>query len=577
MGDVCLDETNRYGRQESYKLSHLDGVLPAVDPPYQSYEEEKRRAIDPDGNVASHASVIADTLKEPPANPSDLNASIAKAKELVAYVSDSNRKRRAAIGIKAKENVAVQMLRVPEVVGGKEPEEVASPKQPTVENDGMEKAADIESDNNEIDEEGPSMASRLRKQILSFLFVLMLAQMAYGVYHLGSHYVFGPTVSSGNETKFANESKSAPVEVMQHDCFIDHPADFFSPDETVNDQVCAGKFLPCPQWGRCHGGILRDCDDAGNVFDGVVRFVLNSNGDGCIPTTEVLEIVSIVKDALAVMTVSQHCNMWNRLGKGDVLGSSEGQLYPLFRIEKVVEFLGSHLEEGTFISNKKVVETLLWLEPVDSSVLRYGSFAANGEEMDAIGLANDVSTNSLPFPLICSVRTVSWELFMLSFTIFGYLAKMSWHYIYNFPYLSVLVMVLAYIVNLFMKRKRRLEKIREIFPQVMEITYDRLAEVDNNEGYAALMLRDDIGRDMYPTQLKKREFFFNEVWPRVVADIHSDNRVRKFRKEANGKNLEHWDLHKQPKQGRRLRKFLGTSAPKLDAVVNEQAPAGRDP
>jgi hypothetical protein len=82
---------------------------------------------------------------------------------------------------------------------------------------------------------------------------------------------------------------------------------------------------------------------------------------------------------------------------------------------------------------------------------------------------------------------------------------------------------------------------------------------------------------MYPTQLKKREFFFNEVWPRVVADIHSDNRVRKFRKEANGKNLEHWDLHKQPKQGRRLRKFLGTSAPKLDAVVNEQAPAGRDP
>jgi hypothetical protein len=45
----------------------------------------------------------------------------------------------------------------------------------------------------------------------------------------------------------------------------------------------------------------------------------------------------------------------------------------------------------------------------------------------------------------------------------------------------------------------------------MEITYNRLAKVDNNEGYAAIMLCGEIGRDMYPTQLKKREFFFNEV------------------------------------------------------------------
>jgi hypothetical protein len=94
---------------------------------------------------------------------------------------------------------------------------------------------------------------------------------------------------------------------------------------------------------------------------------------------------------------------------------------------------GSHLEEGVFISNKKVVETLLWLEPVDPWVLRYGSFAAYGEDMDAIGLSNDVSTNSLPFPLICSVRTDH--------------GSCSWHYIYNFPYLSVLVVVLAYIVS----------------------------------------------------------------------------------------------------------------------------------
>ncbi len=98
----------------------------------------------------------------------------------------------------------------------------------------------------------------------------------------------------------------------------------------------------------------------------------------------------------------------------------------------------------------------------------------------------------------------------------------------------------------------------------MEAAYDRLAQCDNNEGYAALMLRDDVGRDMYPTNLRERTFLYTDVWPRVILEVHSDNRVRKFRKEANGKNLEHWDLHKQSKKGRILRKSSG-STPKLDA------------
>lgn len=167
---------------------------------------------------------------------------------------------------------------------------------------------------------------------------------------------------------------------------------------------------------------------------------------------------------------------------------------------------------------------------------------------------------------------------MLSFGIFWHLAKFAWYSIFNHPVISAVALVMSYVAYLFMKRKRRLEKIRELYPQVLDAAYDRLAEFDNSEGYAALMLRDDIVRSMYPTNIAARNFLYNDVWPRVIAEIHSDNRVRKFRKEANGKSLEHWDLHIQSKRGRRLRKSLG-SAPELPAIVKneEEAPVGRDP
>jgi hypothetical protein len=127
-----------------------------------------------------------------------------------------------------------------------------------------------------------------------------------------------------------------------------------------------------------------------------------------------------------------------------------------------------------------------------------------------------------------------------------------------------------------MKKKRRLAKIQDLLEPVLEAAYDRLAQCDNNEGYAALMLRDDVGRDMYPTNLRERTFLYTDVWPRVILEVHSDNRVSKFRKEANGKILEHWDLHKQSKKGRILRKSLG-STPKLDAGVSPPPAISRDP
>ncbi|KAL3776910.1 hypothetical protein ACHAWO_004149 [Cyclotella atomus] len=590
-GDLCLEPSGGdaiFGRKESFS-KQLDNI-PAVDPPYHSQrrdscsvsedEKESRRAVDPDGSVAAYRKSIQMNTEE------ELKESVARARGMISFVSDSNKKRRARIGIKsaaAEENVAVQLLRLLDGTnGGKEPEEVGA-SEDHVKDGAMEEDAEIVVGSTTVsdDEAKPSFVKKMWKRAIWVLFAAMMVQLAFGVYYVATNHVLSPSVTSNNETKSASLNQSKPVEEeKQHHCFIDHPADFFAPDENMDEQLCAGIFVPCPQWGRCHAGLLHDCDDAGNQFNGIKLFVPNQNLDGCIVTEQVLEIVASVKEALATMTVAQHCKIWNN-GNGNVIPPSEEQSYPMFRMEKVIETMQTMLvndEKSILNDDHMTIQLLMWLEPVDSSVLRFGSLSAEEGVIDAIGLANAISPNSLSWPLSCSIRIMAWEALVLSIGIFWYLAKFAWYYICNHPIISAVALVMSYFVHLFMKRKRRLARIRELYPQVLEAAYDLLAELDNSEGYAVLMLRDDIVRSMYPTNIAARNFLYNEVWPRVIAEIHSDNRVRKFRKEANGKSLEHWDLHIQSKRGRRLRKSLG-SAPELPAIVKteEEAPAGRDP
>ena len=606
LGDICLDTdkdaafathtSNVANHRKGSFNKHVSGKLPSVDPPYTRLnpdvraENKKESGIDPDGSVMPYRPSVTANITT--SQNQAVDASILKAKALVSLVAESNNKRRAALGIKStkKNSVAVQMLRVskePEDVAGKDPEEAENLRQSRKEEDGMENAANIDTDNRDeiVDEaESPTFAKKIGKRVLFFLFVVMMAQMCYGMFYLATEHVFRPSMTPKNVTEsvnLANESKESE-EVAHPNCFIDHPADFFTPSETIDEELCAGKFVPCPQWGRCHAGTLLDCQDAGNEFNGTLRFIPNAKGDACAPTEEVLEVLEYVKSVLAGMTVSQHCNMWDKFSRNDVVSAANEQSYPMFRVEKVAETM-KIMSKGMLDSLPLdfVLKMLLWLEPVDSSVLQFGSFPRTEEDViDAVGLASTVPPNDLPFTTTCYVRTMSWELLVFLFRFIQHLAKFTWHCICNRPFFSIVVMVLSYIVKTFLKRKLRLTQINELYPQVLDSAYDRLAELDNSDGYPVLMLRDDIGREMYPTNLGKRAFLYNDVWPRIIAEIHSDNRVRKFRKEANGKDLEHWDLHKQPKQTRRLRRSLGNT-PIRDVDVKpkeeEEVSAGRDP
>ena len=103
-------------------------------------------------------------------------------------------------------------------------------------------------------------------------------------------------------------------------------------------------------------------------------------------------------------------------------------------------------------------------------------------------------------------------------------------------------------------QKEASSKGARTFDIVKEEAYDRLAHCDGSGGYAALHLRDDVGHAMYPSNQRERLFMFQHVWPRVIIEVRADNRVRKFRKAADGKQLEHWDLNTNSKCGWQQRK-----------------------
>jgi predicted alpha-1,6-mannanase (GH76 family) len=77
---------------------------------------------------------------------------------------------------------------------------------------------------------------------------------------------------------------------------------------------------------------------------------------------------------------------------------------------------------------------------------------------------------------------------------------------------------------------------------------------------------------MYPSNVRERLFMYNYVWPRMIVEVRADNRVRKFRKTADGKQLEHWDLNTNSKRGWQLRKTPNKSPTKTVEPVGKRDP-----
>lgn len=388
----------------------------------------------------------------------------------------------------------------------------------------------------------------LKKSLIGFGALIMFVELGIGFWYLCS------TSSASIGTNISTTSSIMP-ELEFVSCFMDYPISDTPADDseqTLYDEAkCEGKHQQCPQWGQCRGGKLFNCTDDVMTLAGRNLFVPSEKGDSCVVGPQTKKLVETVNDTLVGMTADYFCGT---MVNGVLL---QNETFPLFSLEEVVAKLQNIQGEG-FTS-----DLLIWLFPAfNSDSVRFGSLIGNDNDiLDGIGLGDIVSPDSLPFTFSCKMKLYCREMFDY-FThsvlaLVKYLATIALFIVWQYPLYSFSVMGFAYVARIVQRRRRHNAKVRELFGIVREAAYDRLCECDDDTGYAALLLRDDVGHYMYPTSFVKRQFMNDYVWPRVVLEIRGDNRVRKFRKMNAGKELEHWDFAVQSKKGWRLRKSLG--------------------
>ena len=439
---------------------------------------------------------------------------------------------------------------------------------------------------------------------------IMVVQLSFGLF-----YVASLAASNINWDEFKNiipenmGSAAEQEEEVSPSCFIDsrywdggvipkgwkiHDGreDHHEEEEEEGkpiDDLCAGRYKQCPLYGRCYRGLLQDCLDEDGLFDGIKRHVPNEKKDGCIVSSQATELAEIVQQVLEDMTVAQTCGTSDKTWGDENMSKEEP--FPLFYPEMVAKRMNvydsyTHLildtDEGRRID--VTVDFLVWLSPAfDHTKIEFGPTT-----WLTMGLSQGVPPNSLHLPLDCTMKLLFWELlegffeWTALFMLFSF--ENGWWLVSTYPLYCLGAAVFLQGCIALQKRRKHKAKVRELYDTIYEAVYDRLAECEDHEGFAALHLRDQISRDIYPTNKREQQFVIDHVWPRMVREIWSDNRVRKFRRVAMGKELEHWDFAVQAKRIRRERRSLGTPGRgnTLNALVNvkkeeDETPAKRDP
>ena len=248
--------------------------------------------------------------------------------------------------------------------------------------------------------------------------------------------------------------------------------------------------------------------------------------------TRLTKLLSLaVEEALLSMSVSQTCGEAYQQGEVRV---DPDELYPLFGLDSVVEYMAA-LDRNDLISR----ETLFWAYPAfDENVIRFGSLSGTDNGVfDAVGLGRGVSPSALSLPLRCQAELLLWELLGYFIAALYYLGSWLVSFSFNHPYVSAVILATAKLTSIFQGKRRHRRRVNDLFEPVKEQAYDLLAESTTSEGYAALLLRDDVTHIMFSNNAD-REFINAYVWPKVVHDVRRDNRVHKFRKHHGGKELD---------------------------------------
>ena len=267
--------------------------------------------------------------------------------------------------------------------------------------------------------------------------------------------------------------------------------------------------VPCPDQGNCRDGQLYYC--------GGRHLQVASDGSKCVLDEASNITIAKVEVLLTNWTIQHFCS-FDGVEFAHKSNIKAGCIFPLTKVRDEIE----------------VENLILWrselfvLEKLDDDLF--------------IGLSDEYVDTKLQIPTTCWVGLLAVETLttFASSTFYAAVRTISAMCNVTFAYPLASLICLAILLAIVWTRKlhESRKKLTLDVAHVREMAYERMRS-DSVE-HVVLHLRDGIAMDLYPTSKGERSHLILKVWPRVVTDIRSDNRVLKTNRMVGGKPRDVW-------------------------------------
>jgi hypothetical protein len=308
-------------------------------------------------------------------------------------------------------------------------------------------------------------------------------------------------------------NKSVHKEPSLPQCFHSHPQE--EGEEVGNCDLSKG-WKPCPDGGVCLGGELRSC--AALYHD------VSESLDHCSLSAAANETLAKVEKVLAGWTVEQTCMLQ---GCAHAINYPDA-MAPFFDIAVVSDAV--NVSE----SNLRVL-IYHWSDVIQVRSGKDGEFI--------VGLTDDYVEHKLVVPILCYAGL--WLVWFMELVVKSFLGTTHWAsgwaltLTIRYPLSTLVVGLTLWGITSFRKHRRQRQQLKHDVANLRQLAYGKLME-DVSKAYVVIFLRDEVAMDEWPTSKLNRAYIINKVWPRVVADVKHDNRVKKSTTLVEGTRRDVW-------------------------------------
>lgn len=273
----------------------------------------------------------------------------------------------------------------------------------------------------------------------------------------------------------------------------------------------ADNASPCPTHAVCQDGKLVECTDK--------SFEIDPLGAGCELTSATMDVVALWASVLEERSIQELCASQSSSGSTTAL--------PVFDYKEL----------------QLLYPDTLATHPLDIQILSTHFLVEHEDGRYFIGLPDG---HALVLPFRCRAvafvsATTKWTLALfgdITWTIARYTTKFLWSLTSAYPLVTLILCLIVFIVRKVLLFQEHRAKLARDVPTMRDKAFGELQE-NSDVAHAALHLRDALvaeltAHDNMIHVKRQRQYWIEQVWPRVVPQLYQDNRIKKTQRVEAG-------------------------------------------